>query len=76
MIEWGSQIRSYTFAPYTLIKDHRTNYEVGDIARVMDGDIAKNLCINTLKWRQGAMAKQRIKIYLKRIGELYLKTIV
>nr|HPK28947.1 peptide chain release factor-like protein [Bacilli bacterium] len=41
MIEWGSQIRSYTFAPYTLIKDHRTNYEVGDIARVMDGDIAE-----------------------------------
>lgn len=39
MIEWGSQIRSYTFAPYTLIKDHRTNYEVGDIARVMDGDL-------------------------------------
>lgn len=39
MIEWGNQIRSYVFAPYTLIKDHRTNYEVGDIDRVMDGDI-------------------------------------
>ncbi|MFY9284142.1 MAG: peptide chain release factor 2 [Miniphocaeibacter sp.] len=38
-IAWGSQIRSYVFNPYTLVKDHRTNYEVGNIERVMDGDI-------------------------------------
>ena len=38
-IEWGSQIRSYVFQPYTLVKDHRTGYEVGDIAAVMDGDL-------------------------------------
>ncbi len=38
-IEWGSQIRSYTFQPYTLIKDHRTGYETGDVIRVMDGAI-------------------------------------
>lgn len=38
-ISWGSQIRSYVFQPYTLVKDHRTNYEVGNIERVMDGDI-------------------------------------
>lgn len=38
-IEWGSQIRSYVFCPYTLVKDHRTNYEQGDVAKVMDGDI-------------------------------------
>ena len=38
-IAWGSQIRSYVFCPYTLVKDHRTNYEVGDVARVMDGDL-------------------------------------
>ncbi len=38
-IAWGSQIRSYTFQPYTLIKDHRTGFEMGDIQRVMDGDI-------------------------------------
>lgn len=38
-IEWGSQIRSYTFQPYTLIKDHRTGYESGDVIRVMDGAI-------------------------------------
>ena len=38
-IEWGSQIRSYVFCPYTLVKDNRSNYEKVDIASVMDGDI-------------------------------------
>ncbi|MSS78462.1 peptide chain release factor 2 [Anaerococcus sp. AGMB00486] len=38
-IAWGSQIRSYVFHPYTLVKDHRTNYEVGNVEAVMDGDI-------------------------------------
>lgn len=38
-IAWGSQIRSYVFHPYNLVKDHRTNTEVGDINAVMDGDI-------------------------------------
>lgn len=38
-IEWGSQIRSYVFMPYTLAKDHRTNYENGNINAVMDGDL-------------------------------------
>lgn len=38
-IGWGSQIRSYVFMPYTLVKDHRTNYENGNINAVMDGDI-------------------------------------
>lgn len=38
-IEWGSQIRSYIFCPYTLVKDHRTNYEEGNVEKVMDGDI-------------------------------------
>ena len=38
-IEWGSQIRSYTFMPYTLAKDHRTGHEIGNISAVMDGDI-------------------------------------
>ena len=38
-IEWGSQIRSYVFMPYTLAKDHRTNFENGNINAVMDGEI-------------------------------------
>ena len=38
-IEWGSQIRSYVFHPYKMIKDHRTDYEVGNIGPVMDGDL-------------------------------------
>lgn len=38
-IAWGSQIRSYVFCPYTLVKDHRTGYEVGNVQSVMDGDI-------------------------------------
>ena len=38
-IAWGSQIRSYVFCPYTLVKDHRTSYEVGNVQAVMDGDL-------------------------------------
>ena len=38
-IEWGSQIRSYVFMPYQLVKDHRTEYENGNIQNVMDGDL-------------------------------------
>ena len=38
-IAWGSQIRSYVFMPYTLVKDHRTGYEIGNISAVMDGEL-------------------------------------
>lgn len=39
LITWGSQIRSYVFQPYTMVKDHRTGAEVGNVGAVMDGDI-------------------------------------
>ena len=38
-IAWGSQIRSYVFHPYSMVKDHRTQYETGNIQAVMDGDL-------------------------------------
>ena len=54
-IEWGSQIRSYVFMPYTLAKDTRTGYENSNIQAVMDGDIdgfinAYLTCLATNTW--------------------------
>jgi peptide chain release factor 2 len=52
-IGWGSQIRSYVFQPYTMVKDHRTGAEAGNVDAVMDGDI--DLFINEyLKQNKGA----------------------
>jgi peptide chain release factor 2 len=51
-IEWGSQIRSYVFQPYTLVKDHRTKVETGDVQKVMNGDL-EPFITGYLKWRAG-----------------------
>ena len=48
-IAWGSQIRSYVFCPYTMVKDHITNYEVGNVQAVMDGDL-NGFIDSYLKW--------------------------
>jgi peptide chain release factor 2 len=49
-IEWGSQIRSYTFQPYTLVKDHRTGVETSDVHGVMDGEIDAFIRSYLLEW--------------------------
>ncbi len=49
-IEWGSQIRSYTFQPYTLVKDHRTGVETSDVHGVMDGGIDTFIRSYLLEW--------------------------
>ena len=50
-IEWGSQIRSYVFCPYTMVKDHRTGCETGNVSAVMDGEI-QEFIIDYLKKSQ------------------------
>ncbi len=52
-ISWGSQIRSYVFQPYTMVKDHRTGEETGNIGRVMDGDL-DNFVEAYLNWHAQA----------------------
>lgn len=51
-ITWGSQIRSYVFTPYTMVKDHRTSHEVAQVDKVMDGDI-DGFIDAYLKWKMG-----------------------
>ena len=56
-IAWGSQIRSYVFMPYTMVKDHRTNYETGNITAVMDGDLDGFINEYLKKKSQGTLEK-------------------
>ncbi len=62
-IAWGSQIRSYVFHPYNMVKDHRTNYEVGNIGAVMDGD-ARRLyqCVSACGESRPAQFEVRLAI--------------
>ena len=56
-IAWGSQIRSYVFMPYTMVKDHCTNYETGNITAVMDGDLDGFINEYLKKKSQGTLEK-------------------
>ena len=56
-INFGSQIRSYVFCPYTLVKDHRTGYENTNVSLVMDGDI-EPFMISYLKYEKGGFKNE------------------
>jgi peptide chain release factor 2 len=56
-ISFGSQIRTYTLQPYRLIKDHRTKFEVGDVDRVLDGDLDPFIHATLISRKQGTLGK-------------------
>ena len=58
-IDFGSQIRSYVLQPYRLIKDHRTKTEIGDVDRVLDGDLQPLIRAYLRMRRDGAVAVEK-----------------
>ena len=74
-IAWGSQIRSYVFMPYTLVKDHRTGFENGNIQAVMDGDLDGFINAYLKSLSHGTLQKERrktMKIAFKVINVLLI----
>jgi peptide chain release factor 2 len=63
-IDFGSQIRSYVLHPYRLVKDHRTKYEVGDVDRILDGDLNGFIRAYLLMRRKGVTAEPTEKVSL------------
>ena len=61
-IAFGSQIRSYVLQPYQMVKDHRTKEQVGDVNRVLDGDIDVFIKAYLMKKAAGALAQRRLRI--------------
>jgi len=55
-IAFGSQIRSYVMQPYRMVKDHRTKHEVGDVDRVMDGDLDEFIKATLMAKAKGTLA--------------------
>ena len=54
-IEWGSQIRSYVLAPYTMVNDHRTELKQGNVAKVLDGEIDDFIQAYLLQTQEGGI---------------------
>ena len=62
-IAWGAQIRSYVFMPYTLVKDHRTGFEMGNVNAVMDGDLDGFINAYLKALAHGAVSYTHLDVY-------------
>ena len=61
-IAWGSQIRSYVMQPYTMVKDHRTDEQVGNVQEVLDGNLKRFIFLILKKAKMNVLAKKLLKI--------------
>jgi peptide chain release factor 2 len=58
-IAWGYQIRSYVLQPYQLVKDHRTDYQTGNVGAMMDGELLDDFIESYLKYRSRSAAEAK-----------------